>query len=198
MPQPYDGPVQWGAESILERPTLATKVASVSAAWSMVEHDLVFFYAFLMSKWTNLVPAEGFVPTHPVALLNFTTLHTLNSKLDLFRALGDWALTPEEAVQLRDVLIPLIRNRARERNTVAHGVWGVHEDLPDRLVLIKMFGSHFTYNEADFDAMRGRFLALLEDIRVFEQAVQARVQQQGWTLAPEEPPLDQMPGEGQE
>jgi hypothetical protein len=198
MPQPYDGPVNWAAEAILQRPALAIKVAAVSAAWSMVEHDLEFFYAFLMSKWTDEVPDNEFVPTHPVALLTFSTLQTLNAKLDLLRSLGEWALTSDQASHLRDVLIPRIRARAKERNIVAHGVWGVDAGLPDRLILIKTFGSNSAYNEADFDAIRTRITTVLSEIRQFEQSVMASVQEHGWSLGPGEAQMDGPLSEGQE
>src|SRR5689334_18673428 len=112
MPQPYNGGYSWGPDTLLERPAIAIKMALVSANWALVEYELELHYAFFMSKWTGLLPGSGFVPTHPVAQLTFNTLQTLNTKLDLLRALGEWVLTPEEFGEMRDTHIPRIRQRA--------------------------------------------------------------------------------------
>lgn len=131
MPRPHKGGyLDYGPKTIAERPAAAIAFASVVAEWAYIEDDITKLYAFLMSRWTDQKPIPKILPTHPVAVLTFDTLQTLNQRLNLLDALAKWALEATEAADVH-AAIRKIRDRAKERNRVAHGLWGIAPDLND-------------------------------------------------------------------
>jgi hypothetical protein len=54
--------------------------------------------------------------------------------LDVVKAAATAMMTPPIATQVH-TLMHLARRKAGERNEIAHGIWGVSNDYPDRLVL---------------------------------------------------------------
>ena len=56
-------------------------------------------------------------------------------------------------------LRPELRRRAKERNRVVHGHWGVNDDLPDHLILHGEDNQHMRYSLRDFEDIADRIIA---------------------------------------
>jgi hypothetical protein len=155
----------------------------VVAEWAYIEEDVQILYAFLMSRWSQQMPGQNFSPGHPLAYLTFETLQTLQHRLTLLNALAKWALSADHAAEV-DQLVIKIRARAKERNTVAHGKWGVADDQPEGIILLPTFGQQLVYKPKDFDQTCDRITELHMEISRFTYRLSAHVASHGWR-APE-------------
>jgi hypothetical protein len=192
MPKPFRGMLYRAPNCILERPALAAEIGNIAANWSSVEDVLMNFYALLMGTYAPrpLVPPPGggeWTPTfHPMGYQIFDALFTLNARLDLLKRLIEWKATQEEATHFRKILQPRIRNVAKARNLVVHGVWGkgVHVDaatgrqteLPDVLILRPIYGESIAYNLADLQSISSRITGLRLEIDEFQRPIYGRIQ----------------------
>lgn len=123
MPTPV--PPEWAAEfgndSVLQRPELATRIGAVAAAWSHCELQLGQFLSELCSN------------DHRAALAIIERFGTLTSRIQAVQSVAV-AVLPEK--QKQD-LIPMLRrfeSVGKERNKIVHGIWGISHQAIDALL----------------------------------------------------------------
>lgn len=180
MPGPHKGPSVTYAPGIVgERPEAAMALGVAVSSWGYIENDIEWLYAFLMARWSEKMPAGTFMPAHPVAILTFQTLQTQNQRLSLLEALAKWALPADKAKEVADV-IPSIRQRAKERNTIAHGLWGISDQRPKDLILVRRFDTNLVYSAVDFGQVTERIADLHMTMQRLTAALRDYVAEHGW------------------
>lgn len=175
-PLPVGKSVTSGPNIVLQRPQLAAAIGNVCANWTLIDNDIMRLYALLMGTYITLpqtMPNEA-PPTHPVAYQVFDTLNTLNQRLGLLSRLGKWNATPEESEKL-EKLLDRIRKKGRERNKIAHGLWGICKDYPDDLILVPVFGDKQIYTQTDLDGVSQRIIELHSDFGKFTVQIYERL-----------------------
>lgn len=151
---PVGKSVQFGPESLLDRPVLAARIAQVASAWSLLEEGLAQTYAYLLARQMRGSTATGENGQDQAAGLEiFAGPETFGAKLELFRALLR-ELVQERAPPLPglldEVVLPKVAAARNARNRVLHGVWGSCADYPDALVLRPLSGQSQVWRERDF------------------------------------------------
>jgi len=148
-----------GHDIVLQRPALAAQALNVCANWALIEHNLTVLYSLLMGKYVE-APRGFEPPIHPVARQIFDTLNNLGARLDLLLRLARWCAPPEMAEKIERDIIPKLWKRFTERSEIAHGVWGVCNDYPDALILVREFDGNLVYKEHDFKQASQRMVEL--------------------------------------
>lgn len=129
---------------------------------------------------SDQMPTETILPMHPVATLTFETLITATAKLDLLAKLAEWTLTENDAAETRDKVVPSIRQRSKERNRVAHGLWGISGDLPEDLILMRKFDDNLSYTAKDFSDISDRLAELHMDLLRLIKRLMKQISANGW------------------
>lgn len=160
MPQPFkvDHVIQFGPNTVLERPALAAEIRNVCANWNLIEQQLMMLYALLMGDY---LPKQlpGFAPsTHPVAHQIFDALNALNPRIELLEKMLAWRASKDEVKNFKEVIWPGLRKHFSERSMVAHGVWGICEAYPDALILVPIYGNRMIWKKTDFQDVSRRIL----------------------------------------
>lgn len=161
MPQPLKvgNSVQFGPNTVLERPELAAEIGNVCGNWNLVEHDLMTLYALLMGDY--LPRQAGFEPpTHPVAYQVFNSLNAFNPRVELLEKLLAWRASEITLKHFREKIRVNLRKRFTERSVIAHGVWATCNAYPDALILVPTYGQQMIYKQRDFRAVS---LRIIED-----------------------------------
>jgi len=151
---PVGKSVQFGPESLLDRPVLAARIAQVASAWSLLEEALAQTYAYLLARQMRGAAAPGENGQDLAAGLQiFAGLESFATRQQLFRTQLR-ALVPERAPALPDfldeVLLPKLAAARNARDRVLQGVWGSCADYPDALVLRPLVGQSLVWRESDF------------------------------------------------
>lgn len=151
---PLGKSVQFGPESLLDRPVLAARIAQVASAWSLLEEALAQTYAYLLVRQMRGAAAPGENgQDHAAGLQIFAGLEAFGARLDLFRGLLR-ELAPARAPALPDLLdevvLPKLAAARAARDRVLQGVWGSCADYPDALVQRPLVGQSQVWREADF------------------------------------------------
>jgi|CXWL01.1.fsa_nt_gi hypothetical protein len=131
MPQPYltvnkeaEGHVDFRPESIQSRPELAARIACCIANWSYVEMSIGRLLSFMMgvksevgmAMYTSLAGSAAQDSVLEAVAQNYFSLE----ELDVFRAIKKCSDSPQ-----------------KQRNYLAHGLWGINELMPDALVWLQ-------------------------------------------------------------
>lgn len=132
MPQPLrrvkkDATYFTGPEAPVMRPDLAPLVAAVISHWSFIERDLGVTIGRVMH-----VEVAG------AALSMFYALGSTRTRIDALNGAVEVTLEPNVIV-LYERVMKEVRACARERNAIAHGLWGWSDDLPDALLLVEQY-----------------------------------------------------------
>jgi len=116
MPQPYRGketPV-FGPEALLERPDLAAYIAAVSTSWETVEE-----------AWGIILA----IALHADARIGVELYYSLTGSSAqatvLKRAVEISAEGDQQVTEAFEKLVRLDKPRAKERNRIVHGRWGI-------------------------------------------------------------------------
>lgn len=173
MPQPYKGNgVGWGPNTVLDRPKLAPLIANICANWVLIEEDLNRIFSILV----HLRHEEDGLRYNSLSGIGVQIIDTLNNfppRLDLIERLLEWWKLDNELEKFR-ALRPKITARARERNTVAHGLWGIaaNDELPEALILVQHDGAKsITYTSRDFEQISERILELDNELKKFHESL---------------------------
>lgn len=139
-----------GAGTLASRPALAVAAMECIATWSHVENFMLDFYADL----------AGGVRTDAAAV--FFAVEGTGPKRAIVAALAERKLDPDR-LKLFVVLTKLAKAGQKERDRLAHHIWGTADNLPDALLLADpRNASHspntiLVYTQRDFDAIRRQF-----------------------------------------
>lgn len=167
MPQRFRGNgIGWGPDTILDRPSLAPLAANVCANWVLIEEDMAWLFSLLMG--VDLPNSESGDPQfHPIGSQIFDAMNNLQQRLDLLLRLLKWRKLDEKTSEFQNLLEGKIRKQAKERNAIAHGLWGVNESEPDALILVGSDGLSFIYKKRDFEQASKRILELHKGLQLF-------------------------------
>ena len=133
---PADKSVNFGPETILERPALAARVGQIANAWTIFEHGFARTYAFMLARQAgnSARPATGLLNSNAAGLQIFDTLDSFRSKQELFVLLLKSLVEdrePDVAAFYAKVAAPRIVLARMARDKVVRGAWGVCSDYPD-------------------------------------------------------------------
>jgi len=198
MPNPLskvsrDAPVVFGVNALEQRPDMARRIGLIVSAWSYVEHAQALLLAKLLGTKARIA----------VAIWEKLTSAAL-AKREVLQAAAE-AVLPDEDLLLFNALMALVRSRAKERNTVAHGMWAYSATLSDALLLIPsndildmrasasrhpveavrrrrsplLFDSVMVYTASDFDRIYARIFTVQQDLEVFRELVDGPPEQHG-------------------
>jgi len=157
MPQPFrraDINLSFEPNQLLSKPALAAEIGNICASWGLVEVTVAMLYSVLMGDFLPRQAEPGMTTAHPVAFQVFDALNALSPRLELVKRLVKWR-EPEFADEWSTIENKL-RRRFSERSVVAHGFWGVSDDLPDSIVLVSPFSPSMTFKVRDFRAIADR------------------------------------------
>jgi len=138
-------------------------IAAIAAEWTQVESSMIRLLAGAYGR--TLFNADGprDVEHHPVAVAAMEAAETIRARIKLLDlSLGRLvvgARVEAKWIEVRDNL----QKRARERNRVVHGHWGIEANEPDDLVLQTLDG-YFRWTVADLEAVFERIVALRRDV----------------------------------
>jgi hypothetical protein len=104
------------------RPEIALLAIKVIAEWSILE-------SFLQGLFVKLL---GSNPALGAAM--YSSLSGTSARRDAFRAVAKLSLSPEE-LEIFDAIFSLYITAAKQRNNVAHWVWGYSPQIPDGVIL---------------------------------------------------------------
>lgn len=139
-----------GTRTLSQRPDLALMAMEVIAAWSHVE-------SFMLRMYIQLA---GGAQSDAAAV--FLAMETSTAKSAAITVLAERKLSPENLKLLRAV-IKITKSAQKERDKLAHWIWGLSPQLPDALLLSDPRNLDCTkdqilvYRAADFEAMRIKF-----------------------------------------
>jgi hypothetical protein len=105
-----------------ERPHLAVFIAQAIARWSSCEFTL----GYILAKLLHTKAAVG--------MAMFESLTSTTAQLSILQAAAATTLSKREK-ELYDAIMVLVSAAAKQRNKLAHHVWGVSPSLPDALIL---------------------------------------------------------------
>ncbi len=149
-----------GTRTLTQRPELALMAMEAIATWSHVEN-------FMLRMYVELAGGAG-----ADAAAVYLAMETATAKSAAISVLAARKLTPENQRLLR-AIIKLVKTAQKDRDKLAHWVWGLSPDLPDALLLLdprSLSSSHdqiYVYRSQDFQAMRQRFESLAKHSHLF-------------------------------
>ena len=113
-----------GEHPLLSHPELGLLIAEVIASWANVEAFMLRLFIAMMGG-----PAER-------AATVFFALDTQSAKTKAINAIAVATLS-EEKRNVLAAIQALAKSQQKERDAIAHGVWGWSFNLPDALLLMK-------------------------------------------------------------
>ena len=160
MPQPIKLK-SWNpsAGAVLQRPEHAMLIAAIAAEWTQVEDAMINLLGGAYGR--TLFNADGprDVEHHPVARAAMEAAETIRARIKLLdlslAVLVAGTLVEPIWLDIRDRL----QKRARERNRIVHGRWGIEANEPDDLVLRSKDG-YSRWTVQDFQDVLARIVAL--------------------------------------
>jgi hypothetical protein len=174
-----DAITNWGDPPMAVRPALAVKVAHCIAQWSEIEVLLGAFLALLLHA------------NERAALAMYSGLENRSAQLRLILAAAEASLPDQHFRVISALLSALVRPAMRERDRLAHWMWGFSEQLPDALLIARpsynlkslmealrrqrgdrssldvpsSFDEIFVVRDADLERIEARGLALKNHLR---------------------------------
>src|SRR5262249_48611259 len=139
-----------GPKILLDRPRMASLLGVVVSAWSTLEEQMAMLYGHLLGLRLPIPVPPGYKPPNdPLGRQIFDVLETLRHRLELLEAIAKWTFDRHPALlkRLQGEVFPAIRNAAKLRNAIVHGVWQIADEYPDALIL----DHRLVYEESDFN-----------------------------------------------
>lgn len=109
------------AYALQERPGLMAHVGTVVVLWAEIDLELGSLLAELLGSDAEL------------GMEIYLSLRSDGPRNEVFNAIALKRLTEEWSARLTTILKD-VREAARRRNAVAHGIWGVSPDHPDAII----------------------------------------------------------------
>jgi hypothetical protein len=154
--------LEFNPRAVAMRADLCVKIVTIGSMWSIIEDALATIFAHV----TEIEPAVAAHILYAVPGIH-TRLQMIESAID--------ALVSAEALEIFRALMPEIKSRAVERNTLMHADWRVHEAYPNSLIWRRQLGNPIgradVYQMKDFEEIERRMDQLLSSVQEFEQSV---------------------------
>ncbi len=116
----------WGGKiRISSRPKVAPKVADCIASWSNIEQSLCFFLSMLLHASENAI----------TAMLAATESRAAQLRMIEAAAMAEMPQNYYESFSV--TLTAQIRPVMKDRDKLAHWCWGITDELPDDLLIMK-------------------------------------------------------------
>lgn len=112
-------------DAMASRPHLAIKIAECIAEWSDLETLLAVLLAFVLDIDTDTV------------LAMYDKLENRGARLRMLEAALETKLVGDESKTAQAIIHELVRPAMKQRDKLAHWVWGIAPDLPDALLLTR-------------------------------------------------------------
>jgi hypothetical protein len=127
MPHPLyyegeDATVIFGVDALDEKRDLAVKLAKVIGAWAQVEYEM----GNLISR---LIQAK-----RPEDIADFASLTTAGKIFERLLSTAEAKVTNPDYLRLFQAIVEMARSAYKERNAVAHGIWGKSNKAPNGLI----------------------------------------------------------------
>lgn len=145
--------------AVLQRPEHAMRIAAIAGEWTQIEFSMINLLAgsYGQTLYNESGPYEA--QHNPVAVAAMQAAETIRARLKLLDlTLGKMVTgtsVEQEWLAVRDSL----QKRARERNKIVHGSWGIMINEPDELVMHTSDG-YFKWTVQDFDDVLERLVTL--------------------------------------
>lgn len=159
MPQPFSAR-SWTPHpaAVLQRPKHAALIGAIAAEWTQVELALTRLLAGAFGK--TLFDAAGEpqdVQHHPVALAAMKAAESIRARLRIFELSLTPMLSGTTLQQRWEELQTALKRRARERNKIVHGHWGISDEAPNDLLLLDD-GHYYRFTAEDLEGTLTRCL----------------------------------------
>jgi hypothetical protein len=135
MPQPYlavkpggNGPFQFAPGVINKYPELVAKIGLVTSNWAKVDAEVQLTLVGMLGTSADLVAAI------------YRQIQAALSRDALIQAVAEEKLSGEE-LDLFHIIWKLSQSPNKQRNKIAHGVWGIADDIPDALIMVNPLDS---------------------------------------------------------
>lgn len=126
------------ADALRQRPDLAAEIAVAVATWSETDHVLAIMLADLLEE-------------QPLTLDVFFRLHSDGPKHEIINLAAESKLSPDLTLRISE-LIKEVKDKAKARNRLAHGLYGVSVRYPNELLWMDLenVARHFYWNSPDW------------------------------------------------
>lgn len=118
---PYAGVTMHSAPALRNRPALAAEIAVVIGAWAEIEHMVGLIFADMLGGDAGL------------GLAIFFAMRTEGPQRDAIKATAAQRLSAELVAKI-ELMFKRVGNNSKERNYLAHGIWGYVDRLPNDLL----------------------------------------------------------------
>jgi hypothetical protein len=116
----------WGGQIKLStRPEVAAKVADCIAAWSNIEESLCIFLSMLLHASENAITAM------------LAATESRAAQLRMIEAAAKAEMPQNYFDSFSVLLTSQIRPAMKERDKLAHWCWGISDEIPDALLIMK-------------------------------------------------------------
>jgi hypothetical protein len=119
-PNNRDLTLHWGNQFLTERPLLATIIGRSILRWTQIEYLMAVLLAVLLKTDT------------PAAMSVFLTLRRSTSRIEAITAAAQHL--PARDKEICVATLKAMQSVEAERNSLAHGMFGVTDELPDSVL----------------------------------------------------------------
>lgn len=109
--------VEFSKRALASRPDHAALLGRIVTTWSLVESAITGLLGLMMHD------------NHRAALAILDSFKTNNARVEAVRRIGKEVIDTSLRIEF-DTLMKDVLSYAKERNAIAHGLWGVHENNP--------------------------------------------------------------------
>jgi hypothetical protein len=172
MPQPVDPKRRHHPRRFaLSRPECAVLIATAVLEWAHVERALSTMFSVAITPQT--VDATGQVSTSRLwtAVAVMSEMDSLHMRIKIIKRTLV-SLLPDDLSNQWDGLEKQLRARAKERNTLAHGLWSFADEYPADLLLEEEDGRVLRYTKKDFEDVVTRICDLNSEVYAFLLRIQ--------------------------
>ena len=172
MPQPVDPQRRYHPRRFaLQRPKCAVLISTAVLEWAHVERALSTMFSVAITPQT--VDTSGSVTTSRLwtAVAVMSEMESLHMRLKIVKRTLI-SLVPDDLAAQWEGLEKQLRARARERNTLAHGIWSYADEYPDDLLLEEDDGRVLRYTPKDFEDVVTRICDLNGEVCGFLSRIQ--------------------------
>lgn len=171
MPKPFTGNGTENHErAVLERPEQAARIGLVASEWAILERYVLWLFQSAIFQKDKDGDRES-----QVAAKAWDAMGTIKARLDFIESVATPMFSPELLDEWKKEIAPKIRDRAKERNKIVHGMWHISRERPNALILFNRSEEPWEYNNADFDDISKRMNEMLEKMGDFWRRVELHI-----------------------